>query len=123
MLCRHMYISILKHMCLLYLQAVVGMGEALVGNFPGRALSFTAPSGAGGQVRALPSACAAASVLGREMAVHTGPESTWTELMTAGDRHAWETEHTAAGAGGAHMATSMSAVPVCLGLGQYHALY
>ena len=26
---------------------VVGMGEALVGNFPGRALSFTASGGAG----------------------------------------------------------------------------
>ncbi len=40
----------------LFGEAVVGMGEALVGNFPGRALSFTAPSGAGGQVSALPSA-------------------------------------------------------------------
>ena len=34
----------------LFGEAVVGMGEALVGNFPGRALSFTAPSAAGGQV-------------------------------------------------------------------------
>ena len=34
----------------LFGEAVVGMGEALVGNFPGRALSFVAPSAAGGQV-------------------------------------------------------------------------
>lgn len=32
---------------------VVGMGEALVGNYPGRALSFAASTGAGGEPRLL----------------------------------------------------------------------
>ena len=35
----------------LFGEAVAGMGEALVGNFPGRALSFTAPAAAGGRGR------------------------------------------------------------------------
>ena len=52
----------------LFGEAVVGMGEALVGNFPGRALSFTAPSTAGGQVSPPLARCAAASTVWHEPA-------------------------------------------------------
>lgn len=39
-------------------EVVVGMGEALVGNMPGRALSFTTAGGDGKGVPALPTCCA-----------------------------------------------------------------
>lgn len=49
-------------------EVVVGMGEALVGNFPGRALSFTLPS----QVRP---ACQCRPYMGTPPSLPLGPMS------------------------------------------------